>query len=345
MPVSENIKKTVFVVMPFNATPSRSSAQLTSYFDQLKNYLENISEGNLFVHRSDDTLNINEKIIKDLFSSDYVICDLSGTESNPNVMYELGVRFGLTEKPVILIREGNANNKPIFDISGFFTYSYDPMNYPSLFEYIKKKIGKHENKEEEYESPVINIIRQGIPALRKRSVGFAQSQLVTLAASLMFTRHLFLASIHEYFDSTKQDFDLGDKPSESIGLINNNLLKFSKIDFSKFEVEIPSNVLIDFLISNQYLRDLVPGDGEATYVWLAIEFNMQYLGTSHKQGHWNGGKITDYLRKSTALNNATNLYISALQVQSKEMVLEKSKKVMEMCREVSLVGGPNENSN
>lgn len=59
-------------------------------------------------------------IIKNIFSSNIIICDI--TCSNPNVMWELGVAMTMN-KPVIIIKE-DSNEKPPFDISGFQYITY-----------------------------------------------------------------------------------------------------------------------------------------------------------------------------------------------------------------------------
>jgi len=102
-------EKDVFVIMPFSKANNRNQEQLTNFFKTLQSSIE--SEDNLTykyrVRRSGDDFNITDHIIRNLFNADIVIADISGEEPNPNVMYELGVRLALSEKPVILIREGD----------------------------------------------------------------------------------------------------------------------------------------------------------------------------------------------------------------------------------------------
>jgi len=154
-------ERTVFVIMPFTATPSRSQEQLTTYFEeQLKRRIE--GEAGLGyqyrVFRSADTFDITATIIRDLQRADVVICDLSGPEANANVMYELGVRLAITHKPVILIRERHPNNKRIFDIAGFYTHEYDPSNYAQLEEHVISKLQGFESGAQAFLSPVLNLL-------------------------------------------------------------------------------------------------------------------------------------------------------------------------------------------
>lgn len=105
----------VFVIMPFTSTPSRSESDLTEFFQTNLRLPVEQNRGELAfrysVRRSDDSFNITERIIHDLYDADVVICDLSGINANPNVMYELGVRLAITNKPVILIRESSPETR------------------------------------------------------------------------------------------------------------------------------------------------------------------------------------------------------------------------------------------
>src|SRR5256885_3646244 len=71
----------VFVIMPFRQTPTRDAAQLSAFFqDVIRAPIETGDLKNSYeVRRSDDTFNITEQIVKDLYYADLVICDLSGT--------------------------------------------------------------------------------------------------------------------------------------------------------------------------------------------------------------------------------------------------------------------------
>lgn len=152
--------RTIFVIMPFRSSPSRDKGQLTSFFENvLKKPIEEAGlQYQYRVHRSDETFNINEKIIKDLFDADIVIADLSGELPNPNVMYELGVRLALSREPVILIREDHKDNEKVFDIAHFYIHEYDPLAYPGLQEHVLAKLRRFESGEESYESPVRKVL-------------------------------------------------------------------------------------------------------------------------------------------------------------------------------------------
>lgn len=162
------IEKTVFVIMPFVKAPTRHKVQLSSFYENnIKKPIESADlEYNYVVRRSDETFNITDKIIKDLYTADVVIADLSGIHPNPNVMYELGVRLAISRKPVILIREEHQDNETVFDITGFYVHRYDPLNYVDLQSHIIEKLRRLESGEETYESPVLKVIQGEVALVR-----------------------------------------------------------------------------------------------------------------------------------------------------------------------------------
>lgn len=166
IPADRDRERLVFVIMPFVKSPTRNKEQLTSFFlHQIKAPIEAaVLQHRYRVIRSDESFDITEKIIRDLYHADIVIADLSGEFPNPNVMYELGVRLALSTKPVILIREVNPDNKSIFDVSTYYVHSYDPFNYRPLEEHLVAKLGRFEAGEEVYESPVRRVLRAELAA-------------------------------------------------------------------------------------------------------------------------------------------------------------------------------------
>lgn len=158
--MSSRQSRTVFVIMPFTRSPTRGKEQMTSFFENnIKRPIENSDlQYEYRVHRSGDTFNITEAIITDLYDADIVIADLSGRFPNPNVMYELGVRLSFSDQPVILIREDRTDNADVFDISSFYIFPYDPLNYAQLENHLIGKLARFESGEEGYRSPVREVL-------------------------------------------------------------------------------------------------------------------------------------------------------------------------------------------
>ena len=176
--MSSQESQTVFVIMPFIDSPTRGKEQLTSFFENnIKRPIEAADlQRDYFVYRSGDTFNITDKIIEDLYDADIVIADLSGSLPNPNVMYELGVRLAISNKPVILIREGHRKNRDVFDISQFYIFSYDPLNYSALETHLIAKLGRFESGEEPYRSPVREVLRLRLAAERAGETDLAPDE-------------------------------------------------------------------------------------------------------------------------------------------------------------------------
>ena len=160
---TEKPTKSVFVIMPFTATPTRGRDDLDEFFrTNLKGAIEGHSDfkNRYIVSRSADDYLINDSIIRSLHDADVVLCDLSGTQGNPNVMFELGIRLALATGPVIMFREESDDNQRIFDIAHYYTHPYHPTQYRLLQEYIIKKIHEVEDDDFIFESPIASSLRR-----------------------------------------------------------------------------------------------------------------------------------------------------------------------------------------
>ena len=116
-----------FVIMPFGVKPVPVGERVIDFdFDRVyRNLVLAACELNSYTARRIDDFQftgvISREIIKQLFSSDLVIADLTG--GNANVFFELGIRQSLTERPTILIAERNSMLP--FDVSDQRVFLYD----------------------------------------------------------------------------------------------------------------------------------------------------------------------------------------------------------------------------
>ena len=114
------IEKKCFVIMPF------SGAETIQTKEDWDNIYENLfipawQENNCRCERTGVPRgSITKDIIERLFSSDVVFADL--TDSNPNVMYELGVRHAF-RKPSMMVKQKGA--KIPFDIDDYVVHDYE----------------------------------------------------------------------------------------------------------------------------------------------------------------------------------------------------------------------------
>ncbi len=174
----------VFVIMPFAETQSRNKSDLDEFFNtNIKGAIEDDIRFKDFanVTRSGDRFDITEDIVMSVARADFVICDLSGTQSNPNVMYELGMRLSLSDKPTILIRESDFNNRKIFDIQGFYTHEYSITKYRKLENWLTNKLYAYTSGQEYYQSPVLKVLQQDPLSVTK----FNAARLYRLLTALL----------------------------------------------------------------------------------------------------------------------------------------------------------------
>lgn len=122
-------KKTCFVVTPIGKPDSDIRRHIDGI---LEIAIRPVFEGDYTVeaaHTCFESTSITKQVYQKLYESDLVIVDLTGL--NPNVMYELGIRFCFG-KPVILIAE--EGTRLPFDINERRTLFFkgDPLGFSEL---------------------------------------------------------------------------------------------------------------------------------------------------------------------------------------------------------------------
>jgi hypothetical protein len=188
---AEKATRSVFVIMPFTATPTRGKDDLDDFFrTNIKGAIERCADFKFryVVSRSADDFLINESIIRSLYEADIVLCDLSGTRANPNVMFELGIRLALGTGPVIMFREEAADKERIFDSAHHYAHGYHPTQYRLLEEYIRKKILDFEAADFVFESPVATSLRRSPEAIASLARGRQYRRLQVLQFGIHQTR-------------------------------------------------------------------------------------------------------------------------------------------------------------
>ena len=147
MPAKKTIKKQKCgLVMPM----SDMEGYNPGHWDEVKNIL-NEALGSHYdvsiVSETDDAGIIHNNIVKGLYTSDIIVCDISGR--NANVMFELGMRLAF-DKPFVIIYDGC---QPPFDTAciEYIQYPKD-LNYfeiKSFKENLLKKVDSTLNKSTE----------------------------------------------------------------------------------------------------------------------------------------------------------------------------------------------------
>lgn len=131
-------KKTCFVITPIGDNNSEIRRHIDGIIDQaIVPALEGKYEIEV-AHRKYEIGSINDRVIKSVFDSDLVIANL--TNLNPNVMFELAIRYSFGKPAIVIALEGT---KLPFDIVDENTLFY--VNDPAGANELKEKIIEFEN--------------------------------------------------------------------------------------------------------------------------------------------------------------------------------------------------------
>ncbi len=214
----------IFVAMPFTKTPNRDKADLDEFFDQgIRHCIETARtlKYRYTVERSGEEFDISAELIRALFRADVVLADLSGNEPNANVMYELGIRLALTNRPVILLREEHEDNRPIFDIGHFHIFPYKCNEYSSLQRHLLQNLERLERMEGTTVSPILKALEIEPSVVELVSGERLVRILTSLHVQLAFYMYDLAASIQEW--ARNSDVSLPPPPDPS-GLDNREIL-------------------------------------------------------------------------------------------------------------------------
>lgn len=274
--------KKIFVIMPFVETPQRNQADLTSfYYDNIKNPIENYSgfKHQYKVSRSEDTFDITTQIIFDIYDSDILICDLSGFQANPNVMYELGVRLALSNDPVILIREENEKNRKIFDIAGFHSFDYKITQYKKVEEYLINKLIKFETGTEIFKSPVLKTLKRHPIVTVELSNREINSRMIALHREITFLKARFSDALWHFLRDrvTKEQWLKMRDKKDNTSIMKELGEEILTIDWTGFNFQIYNLPCIAHFVSAYPLVDIISGDCESEFSIFITDFYGKYL--------------------------------------------------------------------
>lgn len=127
---SESTSLTVGIVMPISAIDGCTAehwSDVKSIITEAVDSIETPKFEAKLVSEANDVGIIHNRIIAGVYSSDIVVCDVSG--KNPNVMFELGMRLAF-DKPVVIIKDERTDYS--FDTSAIehLTYPRDLRFHP-----------------------------------------------------------------------------------------------------------------------------------------------------------------------------------------------------------------------
>lgn len=146
--------KDCFVIMPFSASQSRKEEEWTEIFEnffkpawhsfKIDCYRTKVPRGS-----------ITKDIIEKLFTASIVFADL--TDSNPNVMYELGLRHTFRKPSVMVKARGSIIP---FDVNDYkvFEYSYTPKGLEELKTYLGSVLEDIQKFPQKADNPVWDFL-------------------------------------------------------------------------------------------------------------------------------------------------------------------------------------------
>ena len=261
-------KRNIFVIMPFSSTPTRSKSDLTAFFQtNLKDRIE--ADATLkyryVVTRSSDQFLITETIISSIYDADILLCDLSGEHANPNVMFELGVRLAVSNKPVIMFREEHPSNKPIFDISTYYIHPYNPLRYRELEEFIVSKLRTYEDDREQFRSPVLKTLQYAPSVVFRIREGETFRRLRMLMEGIQSVGMRFGGHIHTFLKA-RVSYDVPDKDVTTLfQFIIERKDELDKLDWTGFVVQPVRVPALEAYLVDPVIAGFFPEEVEADF--------------------------------------------------------------------------------
>lgn len=113
------------LIMPISAIDGCSAEHWLEVKNIVTEAIEAINDVHFtvkLVSDSDDVGIIQKRIVQNIYSSDIIVCDVSG--KNPNVMFELGMRLAF-DKPTIIIKDDKTDYSFDTSIIEHITYPRD----------------------------------------------------------------------------------------------------------------------------------------------------------------------------------------------------------------------------
>lgn len=123
-------KKKCGLIMPISSMENINNKYTAEHWEDIKKTLKKFLEKDYIVELVSDSKTseiIQAEILNSIFNDDIVICDISG--SNPNVMFELGLRIAFNKRVIVIF---DKNNKVPFDIN-----SIPHLIYPEDLNIVK----------------------------------------------------------------------------------------------------------------------------------------------------------------------------------------------------------------
>jgi hypothetical protein len=317
----------VFVIMPFNQTPTRRKEELDSFYEcNLKKAIEECTEFKYQyrVSRSDDSFDINSQIIRSVYTAEIVLCDLSGEHGNPNVMFELGIRLSTTSRPVIMFREQYPGNKRIFDVSTFYTMQYSPLIYPELEAYIIKQIKDYESGIKVFRSPVLTVLEKAPSVVAEQELRRAILQFKALRQAMLQLLRGTGGAVYLFIRDHDPNLAIPTGNAlELLSFLEEHRQQLSSLDWTSlmFQPNVPPS--LQSYLTSFPLEGLVEQGVQALWNSVLSEFFGKYFGTNTYWRFLDFDSIQNLVGDATVLLDALTCFIGYLEISNDDADIRK----------------------
>ena len=246
-------KKSCFVVTPIGDDNSDIRRHIDGIIDQVIEPAIGEKYEIIVAHRKFEIGSINDKIIKSIYESDLIIANLTGT--NPNVMFELGIRYSFGKPAIVIAEKGT---KLPFDVIDENTIFY--INDPTGANELKNRICEFEEKielERKNYGPVFKVINQ-IPLYNEVESGVKSGADIPSGKMMQY--------IIDRLDTIEKNTLLGNQRDNSSTASGS--FKIAITSNSKYSIETIRNEIINIVLKyeNVACNDIM--DNPITfYLW------------------------------------------------------------------------------
>ena len=233
--IKDTRKKRCFVITPIGDEKSEIRRHIDGIIDEAivpalgEEYEVRVA------HREFELGSINDRVIRNIYDSDLVIANL--TQLNPNVMFEIGMRYSFGKPALVIAEEGTRLPFDVIDENTLF-YINDPKGAAELRKKIGQFVERIDYGREDY-GPIVSTLQKAA-MLKNIENGIEDSE----------TKKLFTA-VNDRMDKIEKLVRQIQEPKNKYGYtslnyknapekIDNYYIKNIEDEIEKLELEINS---------------------------------------------------------------------------------------------------------
>lgn len=296
---TENSSLKCFVMMPFGKKDEYDKQEAESNYIYKHIICKAIEEIEKKIKKSIEIIretdkksagNINKSILKNIASADICIVDITGL--NPNVFFELGIRYCLRTKTTILIKQ--IQTEIPFDIQGYKCTTYNCLEpdlaIKSIFESLFSSLSNR--------GSVDSLVYETFPEMKVDIPNVLHSSVLPSNSNNVMSWGEWWERIEQMADLLRDAFDNGRfVPTAVLGISNGGLLVADSLGRKVFKT-----VPILSFYADRWKRT-IPDANTSAYYYFDNPFNkamLQQIKVFAKQG-----KITLLLIDDIVFSSST----------------------------------------